>query len=249
MITVKNSHEQARMREAGKIVGDTLRFIEPYVKPGVSTVELDNLMENYICSRGAKPNFKHLYGFPATACISIDEEVVHGVPSERVLKEGEIVSIDVGAKIKGFNGDAARTFPVGEVSFEKRKLIEVCKDSFFKGVEQVAVGKHLGDVSHAIQSYVESFGFGIVRCMTGHGIGRALHEDPEIPNYGMPGTGPVLKEGYCLAVEPMITAGSPEVKFVPVGDWDVCVTRDLRPSAHYENTILILSDKIEILTL
>lgn len=132
MITVKNSHEQARMREAGKIVGDTLRFIEPYVKPGVSTAELDNLMENYICSRGAKPNFKHLYGFPATACISIDEEVVHGVPSERVLKEGEIVSIDVGAKIKGFNGDAARTFPVGEVSFEKRKLIEVCKDSFLR---------------------------------------------------------------------------------------------------------------------
>ena len=249
MITIKNSHEQARMREAGKIVGDTLRFIEPYVKPGVTTAELDQLMENFIRSRGAVPNFKHLHGFPATACISIDEEVVHGVPSERVLREGEIVSVDVGAKIKGFNGDAARTFTVGEVDFEKRKLIEVCRESFFKGAEQVRVGKRLGDVSHAIQTYVESFGFGIVRCMTGHGIGKALHEDPEIPNYGIAGTGPVLKEGYCLAIEPMITAGSPEVKFVPVDDWDVCVTRDGRPSAHYENTILILSDKIEILTL
>lgn len=249
MITIKNSHEQARMREAGKIVGDTLRFIEPYVKPGISTAELDRLMENFILDRGAQPNFKHLYGFPATACISIDQEVVHGVPSERVLREGEIVSIDVGAKIHGFNGDAARTFPVGEVDFEKRKLIEVCKDSFFKGVEQARSGKRLGDISHAIQSYVESFGFGIVRCMTGHGIGRALHEDPEIPNYGIPGTGPVIKEGYCLAIEPMITAGSFEVKFVPVGNWDVCVTRDERPSAHYENTILVLGDKVEILTL
>lgn len=249
MITIKNGSEQQRMREAGKIVGDTLRFIEPYVKPGVTTVELDTLMENYIRAQGAVPNFKHLYGFPATACISIDEEVVHGVPSERVLKEGEIVSIDVGAKVKGMNGDAARTFPVGDVCFEKRKLIEVCKDSFFKGVEQAKEGKRLGDVSHAIQSYVESYGFGIVRCMTGHGIGKALHEDPEIPNYGIAGTGPVLKSGFCLAIEPMITAGSPEVKFVPVGNWDVCVTRDCRPSAHYENTILILSDKIEILTL
>lgn len=237
------------MREAGKIVGDTLKFIEPYVKPGVSTASLDELMENFIRSRGAVPNFKHLYGFPATACISIDEEVVHGVPSERILKEGEIVSIDVGARIKGMNGDAARTFPVGNVDFEKRKLIEVAKDSFFKGIEQAKEGKRLGDISHAIQSYVESYGFGIVRCMTGHGIGKALHEDPEIPNFGIAGTGPVLKAGYCLAIEPMITAGNHEVKFVSVNDWDVCVTRDGKPSAHYENTILILSDKIEILTL
>lgn len=237
------------MREAGKIVGDTLKFIEPYVKPGISTAELDQLMENFIRSRGAVPNFKHCTDSRQPPAFPSTKKSYTAFRPERVLREGEIVSVDVGAKIKGFNGDAARTFPVGEVDFEKRKLIEVCRESFFKGVEQVRVGKRLGDVSHAIQTYVESFGFGIVRCMTGHGIGRALHEDPEIPNYGIAGTGPVLKEGYCLAIEPMITAGSPDVRFVPVDDWDVCVTRDGRPSAHYENTILILSDKIEILTL
>ena len=249
MITVKNSSEQQKMREAGKIIGDLFRFIEPYVKPGVTTAELDTLMENFIRAQGARPNFKNLYGFPATACISIDNEIVHGIPSERVLKEGEIISIDVGAEVKGFNSDAARTFPVGEINFEKRKLIEVAKDSFFKGIEHARPGKRVGDISHAIQTYVESFGFGVVRCMTGHGIGRSVHEDPNIPNFGPAGIGALIKPGYCFAIEPMITAGSYDVKFVTKNNWDVCVTADGRPSAHYENTILILSDKIDILTL
>ena len=249
MITIKNSAEQQKMREAGKIIGDLFRFIEPHVKPGVTTAELDTLMENFIRAQGARPNFKNLYGFPATACISIDQEIVHGIPSERALKEGEIISIDVGAEVKGFNSDAARTFPVGEISFEKRKLIDVAKESFFKGIEHARPGKRVGDISHAIQAYAESFGFGVVRCMTGHGIGRRVHEDPNVPNFGPAGVGPLLKAGYCLAVEPMITAGSYDVKFVRKNNWDICETADGRPSAHYENTILILSDKIDILTL
>lgn len=249
MITIKNSSEQQKMRVAGKVIADAFKFIEPYVKPGVTTAELDLLLENFIRGQGARPNFKNLYGFPASACISVDDEIVHGLPSERVLKEGEIVSIDVGAEVKGYNSDAARTFAVGEISHAKRKLIEVTRESFFKGIEQARVGKRIGDISHAIQEYVEGYGFGVVRCMTGHGIGRAVHEDPDIPNFGMAGAGPVIKAGYCFAIEPMVTEGSYKVKFERKNNWDVCKTADGLPSAHYENTILILSEKIDILTL
>ncbi len=248
MITVKSEAELKKMRVACAITGETLKMIESYVAVGVSTKELDERIEEFIRSKGATPSFKHLYGFPASACISIDDVVVHGIPSPRKLREGEIVSIDVGACYEGFHGDAARTFAVGKISDEKQRLIDVTKQSFFEGMKQLRAGKRLGDVSNAIQSYVEKNGFSIVRAMTGHGIGRRVHEDPNIPNYGMANTGVTLKAGYTLAIEPMVNAGSFKV-FIDNGDKWTCRTLDGKPSAHYENTVLVTGGEPEILTL
>lgn len=248
MIAVKTEEEQAKMRIAGKIVGDALREIEQYIKPGVTTMELNSIIEKFIRGRGAIPSFKNYNGFPAAACISIDEVVVHGIPSLRVLKEGEIVSVDVGALINGFHGDAARTFPVGRVSVEKLKLIDVTKECFFKGIEKVREGARLGDVSSAIQKHAESHGYGVVREMVGHGIGRKLHEPPDVPNYGVERSGPILRAGNCLAIEPMINLGKPFVSIDAKDGW-TCRTRDLKPSAHYENTIIVNAAGAEILTL
>jgi methionine aminopeptidase, type I len=248
MITVKSEADLIKMRVACKITGDTLKMIEDYVRPGVSTKELDEIIEDFIRKNGGTPNFKHLYGFPASACISVDDVVVHGIPSARKLVEGEIVSIDVGAAYGGFNGDAARTFAVGKVSEEKQRLIDVTRQSFFEGIKHAKAGRRLGDMSHAIQSYVEANGFSVVRAMSGHGIGRRVHEDPNIPNFGAAGSGVLLKSGYTLAVEPMVNSGTFKV-FIDNGDGWTCRTLDGMPSAHYENTILVTNGQPEILTL
>lgn len=248
MIGIKTPSEIVKMRDVCHIVRDALLMIESFVRPGITTRELDAKIEEFIRKAGAEPSFKNYNGFPASACISIDEVVVHGIPGDRELKEGEIVSVDVGANLKGFHGDAARTFAVGAISEEKSRLIEVTKQSFFEGIKNAREGRRLGDVSHAIQVYCESRGYGVVREMAGHGIGRRLHEDPIIPNYGSAGSGVGLKKGYTLAIEPMITLGNPAIKINRYDGW-TCSTMDGKPSAHYENTILITADEPEILTL
>lgn len=246
MIYVKNSEEIKRMKVACQIARDTLNLIEEKIRIGMTTKELDKIAYDYITSCGAKPNFLGLYGFPATCCISIDEEVVHGIPSaSRVIEEGQIVSVDLGAFKDGFNSDAARSFYVGNIDPEKKRLIEVTKQSFFEGIKDICVGSAIGDIGYQVQTYAESNGFSVVRDMTGHGIGRKLHEEPEVRNYGRQGTGIRLREGMTLAIEPMINMGTHEVI---IDGWK-CVTRDGKPSAHYENTVLITANGVEILTL
>lgn len=247
MIIIKNDIEISLMRKAGKIVGETLLLLEEKVKPGITTAELDKIAEEFITKHGAKPSFKGLYGFPSSLCISVNEQVIHGIPSDYSLKEGDIVSIDCGAFISGFHGDAARTFPVGKISLEAEKLIKITKDSFFKGIEYARIGNNLSDISHEIQSYVETAGFSVVRDYVGHGIGRKVHEDPNVPNYGKAGKGPKLVKGMVLAIEPMVNAGKHYVKTLKNG-WTV-VTKDSSLSAHYENTVAITPDGPEILTL
>ena len=247
MIILKSNDEITLMKKAGKIVGETLLLLEKEVKPGVTTAELDMMAEEFITKHGAKPSFKGLYGFPSSLCISVNEQVIHGFPGAYVLKEGDIVSVDCGARINGFHGDAARTFPVGNISKEAQRLIDVTRDSFFKGIEYAKVGNRLSDISHEIQSYVEAAGFSVVRDFVGHGIGRNVHEDPNVPNFGKSGRGPKLQEGMVLAIEPMVNSGTYKVKTLKDG-WTV-VTADNSLSAHYENTVAILSDGPEILTL
>ena len=247
MIIIKNNKEIDLMRSAGKIVAETLLLVEEKVRPGITTAELNRIAEEFITKHGAKPSFKGLYGFPASLCISVNEQVVHGIPGGYVLKDGDIISVDCGAHINGFHGDAARTFGVGNISEEAEKLINVTRESFFKGIEYAKVGNRLTDISHGIQSYVEASGFSVVRDFVGHGIGRVVHEDPEVPNYGQPGRGPKLVEGMALAIEPMVNVGSYKVKTLS-DEWTV-VTSDGSLSAHYENTIVILPDGPEILTL
>lgn len=247
MIFIKNDLEISRMRKAGRIVGETLNLLEQNIRPGITTEELNRIAEEFITKQGAKPSFKGLYGFPASVCISVNTTVVHGIPGNYALKDGDIVSVDCGAFIDGFHGDAARTFPVGNVSEEARKLIEVTKESFFKGIEKAKLGNRLSDISNAIQEYVESQGFSVVRDFVGHGIGRSVHEDPNVPNFGKPGKGPVLVKGMALAIEPMINIGKHNVKTLSDG-WTV-VTADGSLSAHYENTIAILPEGPEVLTL
>ncbi len=247
MIIIKNDNEVSLMRKAGKIVGETLLLLENEIKPGITTAELDKIAEEFITKHGAKPSFKGLYGFPSSLCISVNEQVIHGIPGEYMLKDGDIVSIDCGACIDGFHGDAARTFPVGNISSDAQKLIDITKESFFKGIEYAKVGNKLGDVSHEIQSYVEAAGFSVVRDFVGHGIGANVHEDPNVPNFGKSGRGPNLLEGMVLAIEPMVNAGTHTVKTLK-DRWTV-VTADNSLSAHYENTVAILSDGPEILTL
>jgi methionyl aminopeptidase len=235
------------MKKAGEITKDALLYAETLIKPGISTNLLDNLISEYIIKNGGKPSFKNYNGFPKSTCISINEVVVHGIPSERKLKEGDIVSIDIGVNYKGYHGDAARTFPVGKISEEKQKLIDVTRESFFEGIKHLKAGERLGKVSAAIQRYVEKHGFGVVREMTGHGIGHKLHLDPSVPNYGKETSGPIVQANTCLAIEPMVNMGTRKI-FILEDGWTT-ITQDLQPSAHYENTILILADRIEILTL
>ncbi|WP_035292501.1 type I methionyl aminopeptidase [Clostridium sp. KNHs214] len=247
MIIIKNNSEIEYMRRAGKVVGDTLAILEDVVKPGITTKDLDRIAEDYISKQGAKPSFKGYYGFPASLCTSINEEVVHGIPSDRVLQEGDIISVDCGAILNNYHGDAARTFAVGNISDDAKKLIQVTRECFFKGVEYAKVGNRLTDISHSIQLYAESFGYSVVREYVGHGIGREMHEDPEVPNYGREGRGPKLTHGMMLAIEPMINLGEYHVETTPNG-WTV-VTVDGKLSAHYENTVAILDEGPEILTL
>ena len=245
MITVKTPEQIERMREAGKIVAEVLEEVGKHIKPGVSTLELDRIAREYIISRGAKPSFLHYHGFPASICASIDDVVVHGIPKKNlVLQDGQIVGIDVGAVKNGYHGDAARTFLVGNVSEEKKKLVEVTKECFFEAIKGLKEGSRLGDIGARVQHHAEKHGFSVVRIMVGHGIGREMHEDPDVPNYGTEGTGIKLKAGMTLAIEPMINMGSYELK---LNGWDAR-TIDGLPSAHYENTVLICSDGVEILT-
>ena len=237
------------MRKANVIVRDTLNLLCDHTKPGVSTYDLNKLAHDYIVSQNAVPSFLNYNGFPASICVSIDCEVVHGIPSKKkILQEGQIVSYDCGAILNGWHGDAARTVAVGIISPECQQLIDVTEQSFFRGVNSIVPGvTRLGDLGYVIQSYAESFGYGVVRELVGHGIGREMHEDPEVPNFGRGGHGMRLSPGMTIAVEPMITMGTERVDWCADG-WTV-KTRDRKPSAHYENTIAILDDGIEILSL
>ncbi len=251
MIYIKTKKEIDFIRESCKIVAETLRLVAKNVRPGISTSELDRIAEEYILSNNAIAAFKGYsqagsINFPASVCISIDDEVVHGIPSERILKEGEIVSIDVGVLKNGYYGDGAITVGVGEVSADKRKLLEVTEKSLYLGIEAAKVNNRVHDISFAVQRHVESNGFSVVKELCGHGVGKYLHEDPQIPNYGIRGTGPKLKKGMTLAIEPMVNAGTYKVKTARDG-WTV-VTEDGLPSAHFEHTILISNGSPEILT-
>lgn len=248
MITVKSEEEIARMRESGKITGDLLKYIENSIRVGMTTKELDKLAYEYIKDCGATPSFLNYAGYPASTCISIDDTVVHGIPSDDIIiKEGQIVSVDVGVIYNGWQGDAARSFLIGECSEEKVKLVNVTRECFFKAVENLSDGTPLGDIGYYVQTHAEANGFSVVRALTGHGIGREMHEDPSVPNYGKKGTGIRLKAGMVIAIEPMINAGTFKVEFLRDG-W-TCKTADRRPSAHYENTVAITGSGAEILTL
>lgn len=247
MIYLKSNNEIDLMRKSGRIVAEALAKIEEVIKPGITTRELDRIAEEYIRSCGAQPSFKGYHGFPATLCTSVNEQVVHGIPGDVVLQEGDIVSVDCGAYLNGFHGDAARTLAVGNVSTEVQKLIDVTRESFFEGVKYAIIGSRMGDISHAIQAYVESNGFSVVRDYVGHGIGKEMHEEPPVPNYGKAGRGVKLAKGMALAIEPMVNMGSYAVNELSDG-WTV-VTYDGKKSAHYENTIVILENGPEILTI
>ncbi|MFI3141705.1 MAG: type I methionyl aminopeptidase [Clostridia bacterium] len=247
MIVLKTTRELTLMKEACRISAAALKVAGEAVKPGVTTEEIDQIAYNFIKSQGAEPNFLNLYGFPATACISINEEVIHGIPSKkRVLKSGDIVSIDLGAKYKGFNGDNAATFACGEISDEAKRLLDATRESLNKAIEVARVGNRIGDIGHAVQSYCEELGYGVVREYTGHGVGKALHEDPSVPNYGTAGKGVRLLAGMTIAIEPMINQGTAAVKQLNDG-WTI-VTKDKKLSAHFEHTIAITNDGPVILT-
>jgi len=246
MIHYKTDEEIEIQRESSLLVGKTLAEVAKHIKPGVKTIELDRIAETFILDHGAKPGFKGYGGFPATLCISVNDEVVHGIPGERELKDGDIVSIDCGTILNGFYGDSAYTFEVGEVDEEVHLLLERTKQSLYLGIEMAVVGKRVGDIGYAIQHYVEQFGYGVVRDLVGHGVGRNLHEKPEVPNYGRRGTGVKLKKGMVLAIEPMINMGRKEVVQDPDG-WTIR-TIDGKPSAHFEHDVAIREGKPDILS-
>ncbi|MBO5935185.1 MAG: type I methionyl aminopeptidase [Clostridia bacterium] len=249
MVVLKTRREIELMREAGRIAATALKVAGEAVRPGVSTLEIDTIARKYIESQGARPNFLGLYGFPATACISINNEVIHGIPSkDRILKEGDIVSIDLGAEKNGYHGDNAATFAVGEISDEAKRLIDTTRESLYVGLKQAVAGNRIGDISNAVQMYCEERGYGVVRDFVGHGIGKELHEDPSVPNFGTPGRGVRLLPGMTIAVEPMINQGTWEVNQLSDG-WTI-VTKDGKLAAHFEHTIAITKDgECMILTL
>ena len=246
MVSIKNSRELSSMREACRISARALQLAGEAVQPGVTTGEIDRLVRKYIESEGATPSFLGYGGFPGSACISVNDEVIHGIPGKRVIHAGDIVSVDVGAYIGGFHGDCAATYPCGKISEEAQRLIDVTRQSFFEGFAQAREGNRISDISHAVQAYVEANGFSVVREYVGHGVGRNMHEAPEIPNYGAPGHGPKLLRGMTIAVEPMVNAGTAAIRQMSDG-WTV-KTRDGKYAAHYENTILITAGEPEILT-
>ncbi|MGB9867164.1 MAG: type I methionyl aminopeptidase [Bacillota bacterium] len=246
MINIKSPEEIEAMRRAGRVVAIMLREVVKAVRPGITTAELDRVAEGVARAYGAVPAFKGFRGFPATLCTSVNSEVVHGIPGKRKLKEGDIISIDTGAVVDGYYGDAAVTVPVGRVSPVAKKLIQVTQAALAAGIRAAKVGAHVGDVSYAIQSVVESAGFSVVREYVGHGIGASMWEEPQVPNYGLPGVGPVLKAGMTLAIEPMVNVGSYEVVVMP-DNWTV-VTKDGSLSAHFEHTVLVTEDGAQVLT-
>ena len=248
MITIKTDSELNQMRESGRITKNVLDLIERSIKVGMTTKQLDKIAYDYIKSCGATPSFLGYGGYPASICASIDEMVVHGIPNdETVIKDGQIISIDVGVIYNGWQGDAARTFMIGNVSEEKRNLVKITQECFFKAVENLRDGTPLGDIGYHVQTHAENNGYSVVRALVGHGIGREMHEDPSVPNYGKKGTGIRLRKGMTIAIEPMINMGTYQVDFLSDG-WSV-VTRDRLPSAHYENTVAITENGVEILTL
>ena len=245
-MTLKSPHEIAIMRQAGAITRGALSAAAQAVRPGITTLEIDRIVEDYIRAAGAVPSFKGYGDFPGSACISVNEQVVHGIPSDRMLQEGDIVSIDVGAVFNGFHGDAARTYPVGRISADAQRLIDVTRQCFFEGIRYAKLGCRMGDLSAAIQTYAEAAGFSVVRELIGHGVGRELHESPDVPNYGIAGRGLRFQEGMTIAVEPMINAGTRRVRTLQDG-WTV-VTADGAYSAHYENSIAVTDGEPLILT-
>ena len=248
MIIIKSEEEIELMRISGKVTAFILKELESFIRPGISTDDIDKFVESTITSNGMIPTFKGYGGFPASACVSINEEVVHGIPDKkRILKEGDIVSVDVGSTYKGYVSDAARTYPVGTVSDTAKKLMDTTRESFFAGLEYCKVGNRLSDISHAIQVRAESDGFSVIRDFVGHGVGQNMHEDPQIPNYGKPGRGPRLAKGMVFAIEPMICEGTYDVETLS-NDWTV-VTLDGKLSAHYENTVVITDGEPQLLTL
>ena len=248
MITIKSANQIDKMRKSCALTKECLELLEKSIKPGVTTKQLDKIAYDFYKSKGATPNFLHYDGYPATICASVNDEVVHGIPSKhRVLKDGDIISIDLGCILDGWHSDAARTFGVGKISAEAQKLIDVTRESFFEGIKYLKHGAKLGDISSAIQKYVAKTGFGVVRDLVGHGIGREMHEDPSVPNFGKAGHGVKLAAGMALAIEPMVTAGDYHVCVLD-DDWTV-VTDDGSLAAHYENTVIVTRDGCEILTL
>ena len=247
MIVCRSAAELEQMREAGRLVGEVLTELAAAVAPGVSTADLDELAEKRIRQAGATPAFKGYHGYPATICASINDEVIHGIPSgRRVLNEGDIISIDVGASLDGYFGDSAVTLPVGQISEDAAALLRVTEESLYKAIEAAKAGKRVSDIGHAVQKHVEAYGFSVVREFVGHGIGQRMHEEPQVPNYGEPGHGPRLAEGMVLAIEPMVNAGSAAVKVLADG-W-TAVTRDGGLSAHFEHTVAVTADGPWILT-
>ena len=246
MITIKSAREIEAMRLAGKITAAARAYAGEMVKPGVTTQEIDRAVQQFIRKHGATPSFLNYNGYPASCCISVNDEIIHGIPGKRVLKEGDIVSVDVGAYIGGYHGDCAATYACGKITDEAQRLIDVTRESFFEGLKYAREGYRLSDISAAVQEYVEKNGFSVVREYVGHGIGRNMHEAPEIPNYGAPGHGPRLLRGMTIAVEPMVNAGTAAIRQMPDG-WTV-KTHDGKNAAHYENTILITAGDPQLLT-
>ena len=246
MITIRNEDEIELLRRAGEIVGETHHYLEKFIKPGITTKELDKLAYDFIISKGATPSCLGYEGYPATLCTSINEEVVHGIPSNRKLKNGDIITIDIVACYKGYHGDSAWTYAVGSIDDAKKYMMEHTEKALFEGLSAIKPGNRIGDISHAIEEYATKHHMGVVRELVGHGVGTDMHESPDVPNYGKAGTGPLLKEGMVIAVEPMLTYGSRQIYLLD-DDWTI-VTADGKPSAHYEHTIVVTKDGYEILT-
>lgn len=246
MITIKSDYELSLMRIAGKIVYDTHQYLKPFIKEGITTGELDRLAHDYIISRDAYPSCLNYEGYPKSICISVNEEVVHGIPGKRKLKNGDIVTLDICACYKGYHGDSAWTYPVGDISEDKKYLLEHTEKALYEGLSKIKDGVRLGDISSAIEEYANKHKLGVVRELTGHGIGSNLHEDPDVPNYGKKGTGPVLKKGMTIAVEPMLNLGTRKI-YILDDDWTI-ITGDNKPSAHFEHTVIVTESGCEILT-
>jgi len=246
MISIKSDHEIELLKIAGNIVYQTHQYLKPFIKEGITTLELDKLAEDFIRSKGATPSCKGYHGFPATLCTSINDEVVHGIPSKRKLKNGDIITLDICACYKGYHGDSAWTYKVGEVSLEVSQLMDETKEALFAGLAMVKPGNRIGDISNAVETVANKYHLGVVRELCGHGVGHELHEEPDIPNFGKPGKGPLIKEGMVFAVEPMLNLGSRDVCLLD-DDWTV-VTYDGKPSAHFEHTVLVTKDGYQILT-